>query len=1410
MTSPGPTQPDAIALSRSQQNIYNGVLQDSDPALYLVARRYRLRPLALPALMAALTATIRKNPIQLCVLAAPADGDYPDLVRQLSAEDIVAAHHHGRGGSGDGADVLQHAWVRSILGTPLVRYVVHTDASGNVCGLDAFTHHILLDGGATGIIEADLGEYLSAAQLPDMPCVKAGLARLAAAHRREADKVSEAHRRLTAGVQGELSEDALHGGYGQISGEAPGTAARGVLRESVRIDGPVYDALVALGEAERVPLNVLVAAAVVAVDASVRQSTVSLLIHAADNRFGEPDLDVATCLVNSVAQPARFAPFASVQDVVRNLDRGYVRAIRRKWLREEHYRRMYLAINRATHVEALTLNFLREPCALSLRPHLSEIPVTTAIGPVESTAVAGVLDEQQRFLDIAIWDRADRPTPARGFANRIAAALEAMPTAWHQPIATIVDEWFGIDPDGARYRVDPTIPLAPRPAPPAWFVDTSGTVVGRLRRRQHVDGWIVWLLRNGVAPGDVLVFTDDGSDRTVDLLIAVHLAGCGYSACDAADQIPARAESIAAQVDNIAVHKIDVAAWTPAEDLDGESQELVARRLDAVARDPQLAAKAAYVMPTSGSTGPPKLVPVTHGALALFCAAVRTAYGWGPDDTVLQSAPLTSDISVEEVFASALCGARLVRSAAMQSGDLAGLARDIVAREVTVVDLPTAVWHLLSDDSQAIADIRRSRLRQVIVGGEAIRSGAVDRWVDSVGSQEISLISTYGPTEATVVATYLPIVSGGTVTDPGARLRLGRPMVPDTVFVAFGEVVIAGDLVAAGYLGTDSPNFGVVTVGTAGPRRAFATADRVFLDGDGAPVLAGRRDAIVKIAGRRVDTAEIAKRVGAESGVTDVAVERHNGGLGVWFETHRTRSGIEDVAVATRIRAILGGMGVPSFAVMGAVSIPRKPNGKIDSDGLQAATLFADAARGDHGVDPRALGLAQLWSGQLGRAIRPDSSLLDEGVGSLDLIKILPDTRAYLARQLSILDLISADTAANLVDDTRTAFTWTDHATAAEIEHDLARLPQQRPGDGQGDYRCPTGHRAGPIVVLGGSGILGTGFAEAVLDSRRSGTLPADVVVVTRSTLPERDPWIALRDTAGVRIEVMSSGFGRAELDRLLRDTDAATVVNCIGNTNVLVPYGDLRIANVDLVEATAQACASHGTRFVHLSTFVVNSDVTESRVTDPRGGVYPYAASKAVAELVVARSPAELDFTIVRLPRVLGQPEQMADSADILTAVADACVALRAYPAITLTEEVTTGRAVGAAVLGLLPEAGGPAQLGCGITVVRGQSVTYAEFLTEYGRDELAAADWKELLDHSDWARRNPHRWAAIDAWMTLGMRLGTRTYSEYLADFPTVELGTESVVELATTPEPLRDILTAEYAYRMAAHALISEESQ
>lgn len=1351
---PDSPPPVSIPLSVSQQNIYRGVLQDADPTLYLIGRRYRLSPIPLPRFRLALAAAVQRNPVQLCVLEQ-AEAQYPHLVPRLRADDLMRMSH-------DGTEPLVREWNSGILSRPLVRYTMEVNSSGDVVGLDMHAHHLLLDGGATGLIEADLGRNLSVVN-SEPADVAAELERLAEAHRREGEQVDAAQQRLTESVQRELAGEATTGGCPQ-SPPTSGSARRGVLRESVQIIGPDYETITELAARAQVPLHVLVTAAAVAVDAGRRSSTDALVVHAIDNRFGEPALGVATCIVNSVAQSVRFPAFASLRDLVANVDRGYVKAVRRRWFREELYRRIYLTVNRTPQTDALALNFLPDPCAPELRPFLDGTPATTDIGPIEGLTVAAVQDDPHQTLTLSIWD-GDHPnrTQPPGIAALITRVLLKMPAQWNQPVAMSVGQWFEVHADATCHSTD-IAPSPTRPTVSAWFLDPNADIDGWRQRRRYVDSWITWLDSSGVEPGELLVCTDDHTDKTIDLLVACHLAGCGYSVCESADELESRLAALRSE-GGLSARLVDIGNT----DLPAPASRL-SDRLQQVRDDHDLAQRIAYVMPTSGSTGAPKLVPITHGALAIFCRGARLAYGWEQHDTVLQCAPLTSDISVEEIFGAAQSGAALVRSAATRTGDLTRLGDDLIRHGATVLDLPTAIWHLCCDEPDMLATWAKSRVRQIVIGGEAVRSRAVDRWQAFRGVSDVALISSYGPTEATVVVTYLPLNGEETVVEPSCQRRLGKPPAPNTVFIAFGEVVLLGDQVSAGYVGIASPNFGTVLAVDGSPLRAFATADRVSFDGAGFPVFAGRKDAVVKLAGKRVDTAEVTRLIAEDPAICDVAVEPDGTRLGVWFQTPNTKMGSTDSAAAERIRGILLAARVPGFVVSGVPEIPRKPGGKVDSDRLpkthQAETGAAPA---------QANGLAQLWSRHLNRALRPDSSLLGEGVGSLDLIRILPATRRYLGRHVSLLDVISADSASRLIESTDGM--GVDEVTAAEIDDDLAILAPSLPYPAP----SPSSDGTGTVVVFGASGILGTGFARAAAELRAHG-FDSELVLATTSELPDAGPWRELARVDGVRIEHIAP----QRIPELIRTTHAATVVNAIGNTNVVVPYRELRPANVEAVSTIAAACAAHDARLVHLSTSVVSAQPATPLVVDPRAAPYPYAASKSLAELIVARNAGHLAFSLVRLPRVLGEPHQLRRTADILVALADACSALRAYPAVQLTEEVTHSRSAAAAILGMLS-----APLGRTITVLRGTPVEYSEFLARFGARECDVDQWKQLLDDSDWARCNPRRWAVIDAWLTLGLRLGERSYAQYLAAHATVDLTVDGVTELFATPAPLAELV-------------------
>ena len=104
---------------------------------------------------------------------------------------------------------------------------------------------------------------------------------------------------------------------------------------------------------------------------------------------------------------------------------------------------------------------------------------------------------------------------------------------------------------------------------------------------------------------------------------------------------------------------------------------------------------AAYVLFTSGSTGRPKPVAVPHRALDAVVPALVDLFGIRPDDRVLQYASLSWDTSFEELLPTLAAGGAVVFDSDAHSGCLPVFLRAVARAGVTVLDLPTAVWHEL-------------------------------------------------------------------------------------------------------------------------------------------------------------------------------------------------------------------------------------------------------------------------------------------------------------------------------------------------------------------------------------------------------------------------------------------------------------------------------------------------------------------------------------------------------------------------------------------------------------------------------------------------------------------------------------------------------------------------------------------
>ncbi|MDO5052699.1 MAG: AMP-binding protein [Pseudoclavibacter sp.] len=164
-------------------------------------------------------------------------------------------------------------------------------------------------------------------------------------------------------------------------------------------------------------------------------------------------------------------------------------------------------------------------------------------------------------------------------------------------------------------------------------------------------------------------------------------------------------------------------------------------------------AQLAYVITTSGSSGVPKPVAVSRGALDAWTGAVLSDYlRLRPGERMAQFAAVHFDASVEELFCALCAGAALVPRSGLALERIGDWLEECGRLGVSVLDLPTGYWHELVVALAAGTARLPACVRTVVIGGEAASPERLRQWRQAVG-ERVRLVNSYGPTEATVVAT---------------------------------------------------------------------------------------------------------------------------------------------------------------------------------------------------------------------------------------------------------------------------------------------------------------------------------------------------------------------------------------------------------------------------------------------------------------------------------------------------------------------------------------------------------------------------------------------------------------------------------------------------------------------------------
>jgi amino acid adenylation domain-containing protein len=435
-------------------------------------------------------------------------------------------------------------------------------------------------------------------------------------------------------------------------------------------------------------------------------------------------------------------------------------------------------------------------------------------------------------------------------------------------------------------------------------------------------------------------------------------------------------------------------------------------------------ANLAYVIYTSGSTGKPRGVLLTHAGLANHNLASIKLYDLKPGDRVLQFSSISFDIAIEEIWPALLTGASLILRPANFSLAVADFLHCADQEGITVFDLPTAYWHELVHGLSEGAGTLPKSLRLVIVGGEKASAPLLRTWRTQVTSG-VRWINTYGPTEASVIATaYEP--AAGEVPDP---LPIGKPidnvrtyildrnLQPVPVGVP-GELHIGGLGVARGYLNRPeltTEKFVSDAFCIHPGARLYKTGDLVRYLPSGDIEFLGRRDFQVKIRGFRVELGEIEAALARHSEVREAVVIAREEGLNgkrlVAYLVSLPGSTPAPSELRSYLKRQLPDYMVPSDFVL-LDELPLTPNGKIDRSALPAPSAEQTSA-GDYAPPSDAVEsqLVGMWEEILGRRpIGIRDNFFELGGHSLLAVRLMRRIDRGFGRTVPLAALFEAPT----------------------------------------------------------------------------------------------------------------------------------------------------------------------------------------------------------------------------------------------------------------------------------------------------------------------------------------------------------------------------------------------------------------
>ncbi|WP_337264684.1 MULTISPECIES: non-ribosomal peptide synthetase family protein [unclassified Serratia (in: enterobacteria)] len=502
---------------------------------------------------------------------------------------------------------------------------------------------------------------------------------------------------------------------------------------------------------------------------------------------------------------------------------------------------------------------------------------------------------------------------------------------------------------------------------------------------------------------------------------------------------------------------------------------------------------AAYVIYTSGSTGVPKGVMVEHRQVLNNLSWRQRTWPLSTHDNVLHNHSFSFDPSIWALFWPLLNGATVVLADVSAMEDSNVLLDLMIRHNVSVLGGVPSLLGALIDHPSA----NQCRAVKLVLSGGEVLNTELARKIRQIWRADVANL--YGPTEATIDALYFNVPTTG-----GAAIPIGYPLdntaayivdpdlnpVPDGVM---GEIMLAGQNLARGYLGKPSETAQRFLPNPFGRGRLYATGDLGRRGSSGAIAYLGRRDHQVKIRGHRIELNEVAHQLSQILDLNEAIV----------FALHAGTEQAQLVAAIERqpalndasIKQILQ-RHLPAYLIPGQFllldELPRTPTGKVDMLKLQQLAIPArDSVVATEQRAPRSeleKSVTDEFAQVLGATyITPDSDFFMQGGTSILLTRLAGRLSAQYQVQIPLHEFFRTPTPAAVAEaieiyrrEGLTSLLARQHAQTLEQDIFLDEHIQA------GDLPHANWYQPAVVFLTGATGYLGLYLLEQLLKRTRS------------------------------------------------------------------------------------------------------------------------------------------------------------------------------------------------------------------------------------------------------------------------------------------------------------------------------------